>query len=99
MNVPQLPVGAFVDKDGMLTSEALLFIQNLVSGLTDAIGQQGFQVSQVTDADSATIESNQNDQLQYTCQLGTIIYNIGTNKLEVALDSGGGVPAFTPLLT
>lgn len=100
MNVPNLPVGQIVDKEGYPTDQMLTFLQNLVSGLQNNIGDQSFVLPTQTSAQITTIQNNvipdPSNSLAslHTCEYGTGFYNSTANTITFCINNGSGLPIF-----
>jgi hypothetical protein len=99
IRVPNLPFGKMVDENGHPVDDELSFRQALVGNLQQLFGNNGVAITQHTAADITIIQNNQNQNGQYTCQFGTLIYDTDNNVLKVALDNGGGQPIFKTIVT
>lgn len=100
MNIPSLPFGQIVDKDGNPTDSYLIFLQNLLTALQSAIGPSGNECQQLLAADITTIQDativDPSNALAviYTCQYGTRVYDSTNNVIKIAIDNGAGAPIF-----
>lgn len=102
MNVPNLPAGKIVDENGYPTDQMLTFLQNLVTGLLNNIGDQSFVLPTQTSTQITLIQdntvpnpSNPNPVFDlYTCQFGTGFYNSTANTIMFCVDNGDGFPLF-----
>lgn len=94
IRIPTLPIGQMVKEDGTPTEEELTFRQNLVSNLQSIAGNEGLVAPTQTTANILVIQNNQLPNGEYTCQFGTIIYDVTTRELKVAVDDGAGAPLF-----
>lgn len=100
MNVPNLPVGQIVTENGYPTDSELTFRQNLVTGLQNNIGQEGFVLPTQTLANMTLIQNNTmpdpSDPISniYTCGFGTMLYLSDQNKFVIAMNNGSGEPVF-----
>jgi hypothetical protein len=74
MNIPNYENAQFVERTGYLTDYWQLILQNLISTLQAGIGQEGFQVSQVSSASNSVTPPTTGGQIA---------------KLEAAAAAGG----------
>lgn len=98
VRIPNLPMGKIAQEDGMPTDDEQTFRQTLISSLQDNFGNEGCVVPSQPTTNITLIQNNTYiDQATgntvYTCQGGTLIYDVTTNQLKVAILSGG-VPTF-----
>lgn len=99
MNVPNLLVSQMVNKEGYLSDDWLMFLQNLISGLQSNIGQEGFVVPTLSPANVLIVQNATDVNGNYTCQLGTMVRESGVpGRLLVAMDGGAGVPQFREIV-
>lgn len=98
MNIPTLPFGPMVTKEGTSTSEELIFRQNLITELNKGVGLFYYALPQVTDDQVTMLEAatipNPAGGVLYTTPFGAAIYNITANSIMFAVDDGSGVPVF-----
>lgn len=78
MNIPNLPVGQWVDEKGYPTDEVLTFLQNLISELKLKAGQEGLVVPSQTTANKALIQANMSGGpvSAQTLEVGTLLYEL-----------------------
>jgi hypothetical protein len=91
MNIPSLDLGGvqWVDGEGRLTDIAQSFMDLLLQVLTLNAGPEGLVAPSLSAANITVIQNNQDDEGNYTCQFGTIVYDTDNNQLKVALNNGG----------
>ena len=94
MKIPDLPIGAFVDKDGTLSDVGKGFFNQLISELQTNASNEGLVAPTQTAGNLATIVANQNAAGQYTCQYGTFLYDVTSNSIRVAMNNGSNAPIF-----
>src|SRR6185295_1692830 len=109
MKIPNLPpVSKTVDENGYRTPVEQVFIQQLVTELQLNAGPEGLvaptQLEEAPPNDFVTqIQNNQNEQGQFTCQLGTILYVIPDpndytqDKVMIAVRNDNTYPLTAPL--
>lgn len=108
LRVPNLPTGKIADENGMATDDELIFRQNLITSLQNNFGNEGLvmptQNNEAPPADYVTqIQNNQNENGQFTCQLGTMLYVIADpldytqDKVMIAVRNDNTYPATAPL--
>lgn len=103
IRVPNLPLGAMVDKEGVATAGETMFRQALIRSLQQNFGNEGLVApsQQNTTAPNNAVTVIQNNQivnqasgqLEYTLVPGTLLYDSTNNHLLVAI-LVGGVPTF-----
>ena len=93
IRIPNLPQGKLVDEQGNPTDDELTFRQRLITSLQDNFGNEGVVAPSQSTADITTIQNHQLPNGAYTCQGGTLIYDLTTNELKVAI-LVAGVPTF-----
>lgn len=103
MNIPIIDFTGitFVDSNGKLTAQAAGFMNQLLDVLAKNIGDEGVVIPTQTSSNPnnvASIQNHQNQQGQYTCALGTLLYDSTTNQLKVALNNSG-TPLFKTITT
>lgn len=103
VRVPDLPIGQMTDKDGNPTDTEQTFRQNLVTGLTSIIGNEGLVAPTQTAANITVIQNNTTVNPSggapvATCQYGTFIYDSTNNRMVVAIDNGAGSPIFKEIV-
>lgn len=75
--IPNLFTGQFVDKNGMLTDSAQLFLSNLISQLQSILTPEGIFIPK---------QSAENIVILNTAEsIGSLIFNSDTNKAQVNL--------------
>ncbi len=104
IRVPNLPLGAMVDKEGVATASEIVFRQTLIRSLQQNFGNEGLVApsQQNTTAPNNAVAVIQNNQvvnqatgeLQYTCQGGTLVYDSTNNNLLVCILASDGTPTF-----
>ncbi len=99
LRTPNLPAGQMVNEDGTPTPEELLFRQRLVSSLQNNFGPEGVVVPTQDSTNIAIIQNNRVPNPSGgasipTCQFGTMLYNVTTNSIMIAIDDGAGNPIF-----
>jgi len=97
--IPDLPIGKIVNEEGEATDVEQTFRQNLVTGLTNIIGNEGIVAPTQTAADITIIQNNttvnpSGGAAVPTCQYGTFIYDSTNNRIVVTIDNGAGSPIF-----
>lgn len=103
MNIPNFVDIQFVDKNGYLTPEWKIIIQQLLKTLVDNASEEGLVAPTQDNANVALIEGHQVPASTgigtvYTCRYGTLLYNSDLNVLMVALNNAG-VPKFYTVVT
>jgi hypothetical protein len=93
LNIPDLPVSPITEEDGNPTPTEYQFRQNLIQSLQSVTSDEGLVPPSQTTANITTIQNAINDQGQFTCAPGTLIYNSDTNQLQVCIYVAG-VPSF-----
>jgi len=93
IRVPNLPLGKLVDESFNATDDELTFRHTLITCLQKNFGNEGVVIPTQDSANIAIIEANQNENLQYTCQAGTFIYDSDTDTVKVSI-LVAGVPVF-----
>lgn len=94
IRIPNLPIGKITDGEGNPTDDELTFRQGLVTNLQTLFGNEGVVVPTLTAAQITTIEGFTDQQGNYTCQYGTIVYNSTANSIMIAINDGAGAPQF-----
>lgn len=107
LRIPNLPMGQIVDDKGIPTDDERTFRQALVTSLNSYIGNEGLVSPTVSESASpldyvTQIQNAQNEQGQYTCQLGTIIYqkhptDYTQDIVRIAVRTGNNYPVSPPL--
>lgn len=95
IRVPNLPLGAMVDENGIATPSEITFRQTLIRSLQNNFGDEGLVVpsQQNTTAPNDAVNTIQNNQvinqvtgqLEYTLVPGTLLYDSTNNNLLVAI--------------
>ena len=96
--VPNIPIGAIVDKDGRATEDFWSFLQILVSNLTSYLSEEGLVAPRQTSSNisiiqNATVPNPSGGAATYTCAPGTFLYNSTNDTMMVSVLSGG-IPSF-----
>ena len=99
IRIPNLPMGKVVDENGFASDDEQTFRQTLISSLQDNFGSEGCVIPSLSATDIAIIQDNNFvDQATgntiYSCQYGTLVYNITANSIMAAIDNGAGKPKF-----
>ena len=99
VRVPNLPLGAMVNEQGLPTIDMLTFLQTLVTNLQRYLGNEGLVAPTQTATNITTIQNNtvpnpSGGSPVYTCQYGTIIYDSTNNLMKMVIDNGSGAPIF-----
>lgn len=99
IRIPNLPMGAIVDKDGLATDDELTFRQILVTNLQKLFGSEGVVLPSLTTTEITDIAAHQQSTpsgMIYTCQFGTQVYNstLGTVMIAVEFPLASGIPVF-----
>jgi len=94
----------FVNEDGTLSAPAQGFFDLLQKFLVKNIGEEGLVAASQTTGARLDIQNNFTTSVTnidtYTCQFGTFLYDITTNKVYVTLNPGlTGKPVFTEIAT
>lgn len=109
LRIPILPVDKIVDEQGMPTKSESSFRQALIDSLQKYMGNEGLVAPNQSSTDLTTIQNNNIPNsaspsgVQYTCQLGTIIYVIPDpndytqDKVMIAVRNSNDYPASAPL--
>jgi hypothetical protein len=92
-NIPDLPVSPMTDKEGYASAPEIQFRQGLVQSLQSVTSDEGLVPPAAKSATITIIQNGKNTQNQYTCEPGTLIYNLDTNSLQVCI-LVAGVPTF-----
>ena len=99
MNIPSLPVDRIIDEKSLdLTDSWRQFFDLLVNQLQTNASNEGIVIPTQSETNVLVIQNNQLQNLSYTTQLGTLVYNSDFNQLMVALLEAGK-PVFEPLDT
>lgn len=96
MNVPELPVSPLTMSDDYPSPQEYQFRQNLIQALQSVTSDEGLVPPSQNSANITIIQNATNDQGQFTCMPGTLIYNTDTNQLMVCIYVAG-VPEFKTL--
>jgi len=100
VRVPNLPLGAIVDSNGMPTSDEQTFRQALLTLLQNIIGPEGLVAPTLTASQITTVQNNTQSvpgatpSSYFTCQFGTMVYNSDANSIQITIDNGFGAPVF-----
>ncbi len=103
IRIPNLPMGAIVDKDGNPTDDELTFRQALLSLLQKIAGGEGLVMPAQDEDNIDVIQDNRvpnpvtgstTVDFSYSCEFGTLIYDTTNNSIRVAVDDGAGAPLF-----
>ncbi len=115
IRIPNLPNGQIVDENGNATDDELTFRHALITSLQKNFGNEGLVMPVLSDdpvgtpnaqtalQKLATIQNNQNEQLQYTCALGTMIYvetdpnDYTQDTVRIAVRNTNDYPLSAPL--
>lgn len=99
IRIPNLPLGPYIDNNGMPYMEFLTFLQTLTSNLQNYFGDEGLVAPSQTAANVLIIQNDTNPNPSggapiYNCEFGTILYESDTRKMKVAINDGTGKPIF-----
>lgn len=104
MNIPNLPpLSPAIDENGYRTPVEQIFIQQLITELQRNAGNEGLVMATVNPTQLATIQNNQLENGQFTCQLGTMLYVIvdpndyTQDKAVIAVRNSNDYPLSAPL--
>jgi hypothetical protein len=97
MSIPDLPVSLMVEEDGNPTATEYQFRQNLIQSLQAVTSDEGLVPPSQDSANITIIQNAVNDEGQFTCPRGTLIYNTDTDELQVCIYVAG-VPSFRNIL-
>lgn len=94
MNIPNLPIGAIVDKDGLFTDVGKNFFNQLIVELQTNASQEGLVSPTQTASNIVTIQNSQLPNGEYATSYGTILYDSTNNTGRFAINNGSGAPIF-----
>lgn len=99
IRIPNIPSGKVVDENGFPSDDEQTFRQILISSLQNNFGAEGCVIPSLSATDIVKIQNNNFiDQATgntiYSCQYGTLVYNITANSIMAAIDNGTGQPVF-----
>jgi hypothetical protein len=94
MMVPNLPTSPITNQDGTLSDVGKDFFNALISGLQANFSNEGLVAPPQNASNITTIQNNQLENSQYTCQYGTILYDSTNNSGRFAINNGSGAPIF-----
>jgi len=102
IRVPNLPQGRLVDEQGLPTEEFLTYLQALTQSLQRNYGPEGLVMPTQSPDNVTIIQNNQNQQGQFTCQLGTMLYSQDPNDytldtVKIAVRNTNDYPVSAPL--
>lgn len=95
MNIPSLPVSGFFNDDKTDLSPAWRqFFDLLINALNTNASNEGLVLPTQNSTNIAVIQGNQLQNLAYTLQYGTGLYNSTANSIMFAVNNGTGAPIF-----
>ena len=107
VRIPNLPLDKIVSDDGTATPTELTFRQTLISNLQTLFGNEGCVVPVQNPTTMTLIQNNAvvnqtTNTLEYTCQLGTILYvqhptDYTQDKVVIAGRNDHDYPATPPI--
>lgn len=105
--IPNLPTGPIVEKDGNPTDGESTFRRILITSLQKNFGNEGVVVPVQNPTDVLRIQNNSvynpaTAQQEYTCQLGTILYeqsptDYTMDRVLIAVRNDNTYPATPPV--
>ena len=95
MNIPNLPVDKLIDDETKdLHENWRKFFDQLVNQLQVHASNEGIVHPTQSSANILKIQGNQLQNLSYTAQYGTGLYNSSDNTMMFAVNNGSGAPIF-----
>lgn len=87
MNVPNLPIDEFLDKDGKMSDIWRMFFFQLIQAMQQTVSNEGFQIPQLTSAEIAQLVDPDKTPN------GTMVYDTDTDDFKGM--KGGVFKTFT----
>lgn len=95
MKIPNLPIDKLIDSTtNDISSSWRQFFDFLIKQLQSNASNEGVVSPSQSASDILKIQNNQLQNLSYTCQYGTSIYNSTANSIMFAINNGANVPLF-----
>jgi len=90
-----LPVEGLIDKStGDIDDNWRQFFDQLINTLQKFAGEEGIVLPPQAASNITIIQNNQLQNLSYTCNFGTGLYNSTANSIMFAINNGSGAPIF-----
>ena len=94
MNVPNLPIGEFINEKRELSDVGRKFFEQLITELQNNFGQEGLVAPPQSSTDITKIQNHLDGDGNPTCPLGNFLYNSTANSIQVTINNGSDTPIF-----